>query len=79
MSVAPIGTSGPQPAPLAAATAGMRQAQATVLAATEQVAAGGADPAVVVDIAQAETAFAVNAAVLRTGTAMTRRLLDLLA
>ena len=85
MSIAPIGSSGPplpQPTlgdPAAAALAGLQQAQAQVEAATEQVAAGNTDPAVIVDVANAETAFAVNAKVMQTGVAMTRKLLDMLA
>ncbi|WP_029007702.1 hypothetical protein [Azospirillum halopraeferens] len=77
MSVGPPGSAGPL-GPSAPALAGMQQAQATVAAASEQVAADRLDPAVIVDIANAETAFAANVRVLQAGTDMSKRLLDML-
>lgn len=65
--------------PQAAALGGLQDAQARVADASEQLAAGNLDPAVVVDITSAQVDFAANAKVLQTSQENTKRLLDMLA
>lgn len=65
--------------PQATALGGLQDAQARVADASEQLAAGNLDPAVVVDITSAQVDFAANAKVLQTSQENTRRLLDMLA
>ncbi len=65
--------------PQATALGGMQDAQARVADASEQVAAGNLDPAVVVSIGAAEVDFAANAKVLQATQDNTKRLLDMLA
>ncbi|MBP2228089.1 putative TIM-barrel fold metal-dependent hydrolase [Azospirillum agricola] len=65
--------------PQAAALGGLQDAQARVADASEQLAAGNLDPAVIVDVTSARIDFAANAKVLETTQENTRRLLDMLA
>lgn len=65
--------------PQATALGGLQDAQARVAEASEQLAAGNLDPAVVVDITSAQVDFAANAKVLQTTQENTKRLLDMLA
>lgn len=74
-----IGALSTAPSPQVAAVNGMREAQAQVAAATESIAAGRLEPAVILDIASAELNFAANAKVLQAADDNTKRLLDVLA
>ena len=65
--------------PQATALDGLQGAQARVAQASEQLAAGNLDPAVVVDVTAAQIDFAANAKVLQTSQENTKRLLDMLA
>ncbi|SMH54063.1 hypothetical protein [Azospirillum agricola] len=65
--------------PQATALGGLQDAQARVADASEQLAAGNLDPAVIVDVTSAQIDFAANAKVLETTQENTRRLLDMLA
>ncbi|HEY0832558.1 MAG TPA: hypothetical protein VGE72_01510 [Azospirillum sp.] len=67
------------PDPMAAALAGVQNAQARASAATEQLASGNLDPAVILDVTSAQLDFAVNAKVLQTTNDMTKKLLDVTA
>lgn len=65
--------------PQASALDGLQDAQARTEAASEQIAAGNLDPAVVLDLTSAQVDFAANAKVLQATQANSRRLLDMLA
>lgn len=80
MDIGPAGASSPMLAqPQATAFAGLQDAQARVQEATEQIAGGNLDPAVVLSISSAEVDFAANAKVMQTAQDNTKRLLDMLA
>jgi hypothetical protein len=61
------------------AASGFADAQAVVQAATEAVAGGDADPAVILDLKGAEVKAGVSAAVLKADQKNFQRLLDVLA
>lgn len=61
------------------AAAGLQKAQAKLQGAAETIATRPPEPAVVVDVVNARTDFAANAAVVKTADDNTRRLLDELA
>ncbi|SNR99416.1 MULTISPECIES: hypothetical protein [unclassified Azospirillum] len=61
------------------AVSGFADAQAVVQAATEAVAGGDADPAVILDLKGAEVKAGVSAAVLKADQKNFQRLLDVLA
>lgn len=65
--------------PQASALDGLQDAQARTEAASEQIAAGNLDPAVVLDLTSAQVDFAANAKVLQATQENSRRLLDMLA
>ena len=65
--------------PQASALDGMQDAQARTEAASEQIASGNLDPAVVLDLTSAQVDFAANAKVLQATQENSRRLLDMLA
>lgn len=65
--------------PQATALGGMQEAQARVADASEQLAAGNLDPAVVVQVTSAQVDFAANAKMLQATQENTKRLLDVLA
>lgn len=65
--------------PQASAVDGLQDAQARTEAASEQIAAGNLDPAVVLDLTSAQVDFAANAKVLQATQENSRRLLDMLA
>ncbi|KAA0571709.1 hypothetical protein TSH7_03060 [Azospirillum sp. TSH7] len=65
--------------PQASALDGLQDAQARTDAASEQIAAGNLDPAVVLDLTSAQVDFAANAKVLQATQENSRRLLDMLA
>jgi len=65
--------------PQATALDGLQNAQARVADASEQLAAGNLDPAVIVDVTSAQIDFAANAKVLEATQENTKRLLDMLA
>lgn len=65
--------------PQSSAADGMQDAQARVAAASEQIASGNLDPAVVLDLTSAQVDFAANAKVLQATQENSRRLLDMLA
>lgn len=80
MDISPTGAPAmPLPDPMAAALAGVQNAQARADAATRQIASGNLDPAVIVDVTSAQLDFAVNAKVLQTSADMTKKLLDVTA
>lgn len=64
---------------LGTALSGILQAQDRVQAGAAQVAAGNLDPAVILDIRQAELSVAANAATVRADSDNFRRLLDVTA
>lgn len=65
--------------PQGSAVDGLQDAQARTEAASEQIAAGNLDPAVVLDLTSAQVDFAANAKVLQATQENSRRLLDMLA
>lgn len=65
--------------PQAAALDGVQAAQTRMLQATEQLAAGNLDPAVVLDVTSAQIDFAANVKVMQASQDNTKRLLDMLA
>jgi len=65
--------------PQASAVDGLQDAQARTEAASEQIAAGNLDPAVVLDLTSAQVDFAANAKVFQATQENSRRLLDMLA
>ena len=65
--------------PQASALDGMQDAQARTEAASEQIASGNLDPAVVLDLTSAQVDFAANAKVLQATQENSRHLLDMLA
>lgn len=80
MDISPTGAPAmPLPDPMATALAGVQNAQARADAATQQIATGNLDPAVIVDVTSAQLDFAVNAKVLQTSADMTKKLLDVTA
>ncbi|MCG5243563.1 hypothetical protein [Azospirillum doebereinerae] len=66
-------------APQATALDGLQNAQGRVADASEQLAAGNLDPAVIVDVTSAQIDFAANAKVLEASQENTKRLLDMFA
>lgn len=69
----------PQASALDGALDGLQDAQARTDTASEQIAAGNLDPAVVLDLTSAQVDFAANAKVLQATQENSRRLLDMLA
>lgn len=65
--------------PQAAALDGIQGAQVRMMDATEQLAAGNLDPAVVLDVTSAQIDFAANVKVMQASQENTKRLLDMLA
>jgi hypothetical protein len=58
---------------------GFQDAQAALQVAADLVAGGNADPAVILDVKQAEVAAGISAAVLKADQQNFKRLLDILA
>lgn len=58
---------------------GFQGAQQAVQAATEQVASGNLDPAVILDVKQAEVTAGISAAIIKTDQQNFQRLLDMFA
>lgn len=58
---------------------GFRDAQSALAAAADAVAGGNADPAVILDVKQAEVTAGVSAAVMKADQQNFQRLLDILA
>lgn len=80
--VSPMSISSINSAPMDLTRAGLEgftAAQQVVQAATEQVAAGNLDPAVILDVKQAEVSAGVSAAIIKTDQQNFQRLLDILA
>lgn len=67
------------PDPSRAALQGFTEAQAVVAAAVESVGAGTADPAVILDVGQAQVTAGIAAAVMKADQQNFQRLLDVLA
>lgn len=67
-----------RPTPMAAALDGLRNAQDKAQVASELVAGGDLDPAVILSLSQASTEFAASAKVMSTSNDMTQKLLDTL-
>lgn len=65
--------------PQASALDGIQGAQARMQDATEQLAAGNLDPAIVLDVTSAQIDFAANVKVMQASQENTKRLLDMLA
>lgn len=65
--------------PLATAADGLRDAEVKMANATEEVASGNLDPAVVLDIDEASTQFVASAKVMNVAQENSKRLLDMLA
>lgn len=65
--------------PTRAAMAGFADAQAVLQGAAEAVATSGGDPAVILDVRQAEVTASVSAAVMKADQQNFQRLLDVLA
>ncbi|MBP2302327.1 hypothetical protein [Azospirillum picis] len=63
----------------ASALEGLRTSQARADDASERIASGDLDPAVVLDLSSAQVGFAANAKVLQATQENSKRLLDLLA
>lgn len=58
---------------------GFADAQAQLQAAADLVAAGGSDPAVILDVKQAEVTAGISAAIVKADQQNFQRLLDILA
>lgn len=65
--------------PIATAADGLRDAEVKIADATEEIASGNLDPAVVLDITEASTQFAASAKVINAAQENSKRLLDMLA
>lgn len=65
--------------PTRAAMAGFADAQAVLQGAAEAVATSGGDPAVILDVRQAEVTASVSAAVMKADQQNFKRLLDMFA